>query len=210
MNPVAPYKPYDQISWYSLANELSLEIGLITRSSDDVNDDRERLLTPNDIEFLKEKAGCHMGEGEWIININEYMKFLTWWIPVTKTISLLRNEFVHSTPLLIQGFIGKNNATNILSNTNLNTTQSNSLNGMCMIRFSDTKPGYLSLVVSIENQVKHWLIQVKENGQIVLQTHDSKAADIFPNLKALLTCKKYSKLKTIHPGIAIVAAFKDL
>jgi hypothetical protein len=205
-----PYLPYTHIPWSVLAKELSLVVRYITHEE---LKEEERSLTASDLSYLRNKIihdslasddFIKQDNDEYLISIKCYKNFLLWWLPVVKTIETIKREFLCSTPILVHGFLTKDQTDRMLKST--------VKPGTFLFRFSESKPGYLVMSMLRENShggLDIWtkLVVVDSNtGQVSMEN----AAEKFPSISDLISSPKYPALKRIYPGIMKADALKNL
>jgi len=91
-----------------------------------------RLLSEEDLEYVRQKVAP-----DGLVHFANFRDFCrNWWEPLLVTVRRLRHEWNSESPRLILGFIDRKSAENLLQN---------SREGTFLIRFSDTKAGWLAI-----------------------------------------------------------------
>lgn len=85
---------------------------------------------------------------EDIISIEAFVKFSNWWAPLMTTLSRLRNDWASTTPVRVEGFVGRLEAERKLLAKE---------RGTFLLRFSESRPG--ALVVSFSENVSNLEVQ---------------------------------------------------
>jgi hypothetical protein len=240
-NNSPPHKPSERVYWSLVLNELTLIMANLTNSESltPVQQQKmisksivcgERWFTKSDLLFLSKRANCikilnsNRNEDQLSLSVSDYANFIDWWIPMIQSVDSLRLEFCYSSPVLIHGFISREETEKLL----LETKRS----GIFLFRFSDKNPGHLALgftdnvpvkqqpqqssistnstvvpssKVITELKVRHVLIQVHPNGEL---EDDQKRK--FTSLWNLVSFPGFNtKLIALYPGVAKQEAFHD-
>ena len=163
----------DSVKWSSLISALSESLEIETKATRTVEDEVvafSRRLTKDDAKFiyyrmqLDETEPLTSGRGhvDYIVDRSRFLVFCEWWSPLLKALDVLRTEFTFKNPILIHGFLGRQQTeAKLLSSGQV---------GMFLLRFSESHAGYL--VVSFTDyvtdsshlKVHHCLVNVRKDG----------------------------------------------
>ena len=86
------------------------------------------------------------GDDEDIISLEAFVRFSDWWAPLMMTLSRLRNDWVSTNPVRVEGFVGRLEAEHKLLLRERRTF---------LLRFSESRPG--ALVVRFSENVSMYV-----------------------------------------------------
>jgi len=160
-----------------------------------------RLLSEEDLEYVRQKVAP-----DGLVHFANFRDFCrNWWEPLLVTVRRLRHEWNSESPRLILGFIDRKSAENLLQN---------SREGTFLIRFSDTKAGWLAITFTLEIEkkepelssescVQHVLVDVQADGCVISFLEKGKRK--YSTLQSLIQDSK--GLNAFYPQVDKQTAF---